>query len=343
MRYLYEDVKKGVKEQIKGLSHGDRLPSERKLSEVYKVDRITVRKALLVLEKEGYIIKKRGAGTFVNDINVDEENKVSLLLPTFSTVEHNSIYKGIRKYIADKDIAIELFDCSLNKRQEDAYLEYLERCKVNKIIVYPFFKDSVTKSYAEKLSRIAKAGKKLVVLDQFVPGVDADFVVFDKFRICYSMFEYLLGKGNRDILFINSQNDSTGQVLKRAYDKFCYDYGLDKNSDLYAELPIKISTERAKKTVLDILDRNIYFSGVVSLHMSFANGIMQALKERNMEDKDMIFVYHKGYSFEIKKPYIMENSEKIGIKAMEVLFDTKTEEPGTSRPRIHYVESKFVN
>ncbi len=342
MKYLYEGVKQGVKEQIKQMKHGDRLPSERELSDVYKVDRITIRRALKDLEREGYVIKKRGAGNFVNDKNVDEENKVSLLMPTFNTVEHSSIYKSIRKYIDEKDITIELFDCFLNKEQENAYLDYLERCKVNKIIVYPFFKDAVTKSYAQKLSAIVNKGKRLVVIDQFVPGVDADFVLFDKYKICYKMFEYLIGKGHRSIFFFNTAKDNTGEVAKKAYERILHDYDIDKNELLYAEIPIKNSLEPAKKKMRELIKRGVYFTACVSLHITFTRGIKEVLSDEGIKNIEIVSVYHKGYNFDISKPYVVENMEKLGTKAMEVLFSPHSDGEGHVSKKIHYIDARLV-
>ncbi|MEG6573259.1 GntR family transcriptional regulator [Caldibacillus debilis] len=43
----------------------DKLPSERELCDIYGVSRMTVRQTLLELEREGYIYKKHGLGSFV--------------------------------------------------------------------------------------------------------------------------------------------------------------------------------------------------------------------------------------------------------------------------------------
>lgn len=44
----------------------DKLPSERELCEIYGMSRITVRNALQELEREGYVHKVHGKGTFVS-------------------------------------------------------------------------------------------------------------------------------------------------------------------------------------------------------------------------------------------------------------------------------------
>jgi len=50
---------------ISGMRVGERLPSERELSEKWDVARMTVRRAMDELFKEGAIERRHGSGTFV--------------------------------------------------------------------------------------------------------------------------------------------------------------------------------------------------------------------------------------------------------------------------------------
>jgi GntR family transcriptional regulator len=55
---------------IEDLRTGDAIPSERQLGVDLGVSRLTVRAALDDLVREGYLIRRRGAGTFVNEPKV---------------------------------------------------------------------------------------------------------------------------------------------------------------------------------------------------------------------------------------------------------------------------------
>ncbi len=62
-----------VLELIERLGVGDAIPSERQLSADLGVSRLTVRAALDELVREGYLLRRRGAGTFVSEPKIAQE------------------------------------------------------------------------------------------------------------------------------------------------------------------------------------------------------------------------------------------------------------------------------
>lgn len=64
---LYYQIKTRLLEQIESgqLKPGDRVPSERELTERFAVSRMTARQALVELETQGYLVRVQGRGTFV--------------------------------------------------------------------------------------------------------------------------------------------------------------------------------------------------------------------------------------------------------------------------------------
>ncbi len=63
----YYQIKQTIKNWIlnKEFNAGEKIPSENQLAEKFNVSRLTVRQALAQLIQEGFLISKRGEGTFV--------------------------------------------------------------------------------------------------------------------------------------------------------------------------------------------------------------------------------------------------------------------------------------
>ncbi len=77
---LYHQIKQDIKEKIKSNKYAvnDPIPSESELISLYNVSRMTVRLAIDELEKEGYVKKIQGKGTFVKKKKLTQElNSIS--------------------------------------------------------------------------------------------------------------------------------------------------------------------------------------------------------------------------------------------------------------------------
>ena len=72
---LYVQIAEGFAGQIESgeLAPGNRLPPERELSERLGVNRMTLRRALRVLELQGMLIRKHGIGTFIAEPKIDRQ------------------------------------------------------------------------------------------------------------------------------------------------------------------------------------------------------------------------------------------------------------------------------
>ena len=87
------------------LKWGDQLPTERELSETFKVSRTCVREAFRILESQGFLESRQGKGTYVSDNAID-----SLVQPLASFI------------LKEKDYQIELFEMRRLLESQLAYL-----------------------------------------------------------------------------------------------------------------------------------------------------------------------------------------------------------------------------
>ena len=99
------ETRERVLELIDELGVGDAIPSERQLGVDLSVSRLTVRAALDELVREGYLVRRRGAGTFVAEPKVakgiditsfSDDMRARGLTPGSRTIEFRSIPAGAR-------------------------------------------------------------------------------------------------------------------------------------------------------------------------------------------------------------------------------------------------------
>ncbi|MFB7637627.1 FadR/GntR family transcriptional regulator [Peribacillus butanolivorans] len=101
---IYLDVVESLRSMIEvdSLLPGDKIPSERELSDRLNVGRSSVREALRALELLGLIETRRGEGTFIRDF---QEHKLVELLGTFFLQD-----KKVQEDLAETKRLIEI-DC----------------------------------------------------------------------------------------------------------------------------------------------------------------------------------------------------------------------------------------
>ncbi len=94
---------------------GDLLPPESKLLQMYKVSRITVRKAMEELEREGAVLKKQGIGTFVRKKKILYDANIIGSLTQRLSKQNHSLQTKIIEYetITTEHYVKELLKCDI--------------------------------------------------------------------------------------------------------------------------------------------------------------------------------------------------------------------------------------
>jgi GntR family transcriptional regulator len=98
---MYKQVTDQVKDAIAtgDLKPTDRLPSVRELSEALRVSAITIKRAYLDLETDGYILTRAGLGSFVAEISRDalRERKLDELRAELTRIVRTAARFGITR------------------------------------------------------------------------------------------------------------------------------------------------------------------------------------------------------------------------------------------------------
>lgn len=94
---LTEQVKSHLKQRIINAEFdGGRMPPEMELARELKVSRNTVRDALGRLETEGVILRRQGAGTFINQVGQLVKNRLEEIIPYEALIRESGYTPTVR-------------------------------------------------------------------------------------------------------------------------------------------------------------------------------------------------------------------------------------------------------
>ncbi len=204
--------------------HDKRLPSETQLVERFKVSRATAARALLDLQTQGVIERRKGSGSFVCSTGTPNSNgatrELGLLIPRLGNVGLNTgIWEAICSEIASHARARDymlLWDSAAMVPPETLELnishaekmceQYIQR-RVAGVFVVPYSFSPENETVNQRLAnRLRKAGTAVVLLDRDFVDLprrsEFDLVMMDNFRGGYLIGQHLIKMGCRRIAFV---------------------------------------------------------------------------------------------------------------------------------------------
>ena len=188
MKSKYIELYGILAEKIKDgdLKKSSKLPSESELMDIYKVSRDTIRKSLTLLESNGYIIKIKGKGSYVLNINEKYKFPITGLVSYTEMVKQMGAKSETNVVYFENEIADEI--------EQSAFL--LEN--------------------PEELIRIKRQreinGEKVildidVLLKKYVPNISKDIARKSIFKYVEKDLKYKIGFARKEISVIDAKED----------------------------------------------------------------------------------------------------------------------------------------
>lgn len=180
---IADQIKKLI--QVNHLQVGDRLPSERDLSEQLQVSRSPVREAIRMLNSQGLLVTKRGGGTYVQLTSAQWSNKT--IAPLAGLLHQDLEYRydvlEARQALEKKTAAL----AALRATEKDK--ENIQRC-FDVLIKYQRLGDNEMSARADAQFHLAIAeASHNVVLIQVMRGL-FELVLSTVTENRHTMFQY---------------------------------------------------------------------------------------------------------------------------------------------------------
>ncbi|MDO4260951.1 MAG: GntR family transcriptional regulator [Eubacteriales bacterium] len=202
------------------LKEGQRLYSENELSEMFKLSRQTVRRAIGMLEEEGLVERSRGSGTYVGkrrNAGRPRYRNIALISTYVDSYIFPSTIQGIVRTLSDAGYVTQIAFTNNRVSDERKILEsILEKDNVDGVIVEAA-KSALPNPNLDYYRELQSRGVALLFFNCKYPELDAPLVALDDYRVARDTAEYLLSLGHRRIAGIFKSDDGQGRLRYAGY------------------------------------------------------------------------------------------------------------------------------
>lgn len=233
--YLKEEINKDE------FALNQQLPTEKDLAEKFNVSRITSKRAMEELEREGLIVRKRGSGSFllhkknsINNKTNDEKNKmnvVALIIPFGGSLGRGmDLIQGLSEVLNKNSFFLTVHISNQDSDEERRIIINLVDSGVRGIILYPVSH----RKNIDLISRLLLDNYPIITIDKYYEAFPLSCVLSDNFSGSYKAASHLIELGHKEIVFVtDSDLDSATSVKDRyfGFSKAIKDNGLTLNDE----------------------------------------------------------------------------------------------------------------
>lgn len=207
------------------LPAGERFYSEKELCDIHGVSRQTVRQALIVLENQDILWRKRGSGTFVKGVGSSPATGgnnciIGVVSTYFSDYIFPSIVTGIEKVLRENSIGMQLSITHNRVFEEAQALKAMLAQNVRGLIVEPS-KSALPNPNMELYDEIKQMKIPLVFFNAKYPWSDFPCVAMDDVMAGRLATDHLFELGHRRISGFFALDDMQGHNRYRGFMESC--------------------------------------------------------------------------------------------------------------------------
>lgn len=222
MAKKYEGIVSWIVNEIekKGLTRGDRLPSENELMNSFGVSRQTVRRALEELEKKGLVERRRGSGTYVTMERKRTENgeiRIAVMLTSVDTYIFPSIIKGIESVLSREGCTLQISVTNNSVEKERQLLNEFIRTRTINGIIAETVKSALPNPNFSLYRNLENLGIPVLFINSYYQDLDIPHVGMDDRQAGYLATKHLIECGHTRIGGIFKSDDGQGLLRYAGY------------------------------------------------------------------------------------------------------------------------------
>jgi len=356
----YQRVRLKLEEYLSTLPIGSKIMTEKELAERFNVSRVTARRALKSFRDEDILQSCPGRGTFLTrEIKEtasfrSQTRLVGLLVPSVQSPMIATIVRGVEAEATRRRYQVVLsHDHNDPELQEEQARKMLES-HVAGMLVYPDRAVTERPDFLKVLKDFKKRNKPLVLIDRYIPQVDAPCVMTDNVRGMFQVTEHLICSGRRRVALLGLWPTNTVHVDRRkGFLDALREYGLPPKPVLEADIGVDNFERSAKQIVAGWIKgksaAELPFDSIACMVDYAAYGAYLALREAGVRvPEDVAIVGYDNLQSEMFKlvgldlTSVEQPLEQMGETAVTTLINLIENIPNTKKNHHVLLQPKLV-
>lgn len=322
---LMEELKEKI---ISGrIQPGEKLPSENQFTVQYSLSRHTVRKALSLLEQEGYIEACHGKGTFCSEKmrHMKKSRNIAVVTTYISDYIFPRLIQGMDNVLSEQGYSIILKNTGNSRQKEAKCLEELLQKDIDGLIIEPS-KSQLSCRHPGLYENLEKYQIPYI----FIQGIytemkDKPHILMDDARGGYLVTKYLLEQGHRRITGFFKADDIQGIQRHKGYVRALQEAGIPYDPDLVVWFHTEDRRSKPSMMVKEMVKTGLLPHGIVCYNDQIAVQVIESLEDCGLQVPKDISVTGYDNSLYAQRgtgiTTIAHPQERLGEMAAELILE----------------------
>lgn len=322
---LMEELKEKI---ISGrIQPGEKLPSENQFTVQYSLSRHTVRKALSLLEQEGYIEACHGKGTFCSEKmrHMKKSRNIAVVTTYISDYIFPRLIQGMDNVLSEQGYSIILKNTGNSRQKEAKCLEELFQKDIDGLIIEPS-KSQLSCRHPGLYENLEKYQIPYI----FIQGIytemkDKPHILMDDTRGGYLVTKYLLEQGHRRITGFFKADDIQGIQRHKGYVRALQEAGIPYDPDLVVWFHTEDRRSKPSMMVKEMVKTGSLPHGIVCYNDQIAVQVIESLEDCGLQVPKDISVTGYDNSLYAQRgtgiTTIAHPQERLGEMAAELILE----------------------
>lgn len=219
----YQQVVDWVKDNIASgnFKYGDRMMSEKELSDKFGLSRQTIRHATGELVNQHLLTRVQGSGTYVGSSYMPVREQKYMSVAVVSTFYESYIFpptlKGIESVLSENGYTMQVsFTDNRISKEREVLENILQKDSVDGLIIEPA-KSALPNPNLDLYEEIRNRHIPMIFFNASYRDVKAPCVRIDDEAVARKATEYLIHRGHRDIGAVFKADDGQGHLRYKGY------------------------------------------------------------------------------------------------------------------------------